>query len=151
MPILETMLLGLAVNGAYDLTKEGATRAFNAVKKNRPDLIESAEVAAINKDDEALRSALSGAIEVAAATGHVELQGAILSAVNEARFDHQQGMITIGAAKIYAPTLVTGGGIGATGETTIGGGTTLNSAGTRIEVGQGSFIRVTGNASIKQS
>jgi hypothetical protein len=151
MPILETFFTGLAVRGVYDLTKEGAVRAYNALKTSRPDLIEKVEQAAKSGDDDALRAAIVGALEVAAATGQVEIQGAFLSAAKQATFDHQQGTISIGGTSIHAPSLVTGGGVGATGETVISGGTVLSSAGTSINVGHGASIRMTGGASIKQT
>jgi hypothetical protein len=149
--ILETLLLGLAANGVYDLTKEAAVRTFSSIKQSRPDLIEAAENAARTKDDDALRHALAGAIEVAAATGHVKIEGAFLSAVREAQFDHQQGTIIIGGTRVNAPILVTGGGAGATGNTIIDGDTVLSSSGTSIEVGRGASITMTGGASIKQT
>lgn len=151
MPILETFLIGLAVRGVYDLTKEGAVRAYDALKASRPDLITKIENAAKSGDDDALRAAIVGAIEVAAATGHVEIRGTLISAAKQAMFDHQQGMISIGGTNIHAPTLVTGGGAGATGETVITGGTVLSSSGTSIDVGHGASIRMTGGASIKQT
>lgn len=151
MPILETFLTGLAVRGVYDLTKEGALRAYDALRTSRPDLIDKVEQAAQSGDDAALREAIVGAIEVAAATGHVEIQGALLSAIKQATFDHQQGTIFIGGTNIHAPTLVTGGGAGATGETVISGGTVLSSAGTSVNIGHGASIRMTGGASMKQT
>jgi hypothetical protein len=151
MTIFETLLLGLAESGVYDLTKEAVVRAFESIKKSRPDLIEAAENAAKTNDDDALRNALVGAIEVAAATGHVKIKGAFISAAREAQFDHQQGTIIIGETKVNAPILVTGGGAGATGKTIIDGDTVLSSSGTSIEVGRGASIVMTGGASIKQT
>lgn len=151
MAILETLLLGLAANGVYDLTKETAVLALKSINQSRPDLIEAAENAAKTKDDDALRNALAGAIEVAAATGQVKIEGAFLSAVREAHFDHQQGTIIIGKTRVNAPILVTGGGAGATGKTIIGGGIIMSSSGTSIEVGRGASITMTGGASIKQT
>ena len=151
MALLETLLLGLAANGVYDITKSAALKAFSSIKQSRPDLIDAVENAAKAKDDNALRNALSGAIEVAAATGHVEIEGALLSALREAKFDHQQGTIVIGSTRVSAPILVTGGGAGATGKTIIDGNTVLDSSGTSIKVGKGASIIMTGGASIKQT
>lgn len=151
MVILESLLVGLATNGVYDLTKEAAGRAFSLIKQSRSDLIEAAENAAKTEDDDALRDALAGAIEVAASTGHVKIEGALLSAVKEAKFDHQQGTIIIGRTRVRAPTLVTGGGSGATGKTIIDEDTVLDSSGTSIKVGSGASIIMEGGASIKQT
>ena len=125
--------------------------AYKLIKESRPDLVEAAEIAAAKGDDGGLRQALAGAIEVAAADGHVQIEGAHIAAVKSASFDHQTGTIVIGVTKIHAPVLVTGGGTNATGETRIGGGTVLSSAATSINMGAGASIRMTGNASIKQS
>ena len=151
MAILETVLLGMAANAAYGLTKAGASAIFDAVKTNRPDLIEKANSAAASGDDAALKDALTSALEVAAASGQVKIDGALLQATRLATFDHQGGEIHIGRTVITAPTLVTGGGHGATGQTTISGGTSMRSAGTSIEVGHGASIQITGGASIKQT
>ena len=151
MAILETVLLGMAANAAYGLSKAGASAIYDAVKTGRPDLIEKADIAVATGDDTALKDALAGALEVAAASGRVRIDGALLQATRLATFDHQGGQIHIGRTVISAPTLVTGGAQGATGQTTISGGTSMLSAGTSIEVGHGASIQITGGASIRQT
>lgn len=150
MPIIETILLGMAASGAYDLTKEGAKIAYQAVLSKRPDLIEAAESAAEAGDDQGLRTALTGAFEVLAGAGEVSIDGAVIEALRQATFDHQQGTVVIAGTQISAPVLVTGGGSGAKGKTVIGGGTSLSSAGTKATLTGSASITLTGNAQIKQ-
>lgn len=152
MAIVEAVLTGLAAAGIWDGAKISAAAAYEAVLGERPDLIEKADAAAASGNDEALREALSGVIEVLASSGTVDIDGgAVIAATRQATFDHQTGRVNIAGATIAAPVLKTGGGVGATGETNIGGGTSLRSAGTAIDVGHGASIRITGGASIKQT
>ncbi|MEO8926177.1 MAG: hypothetical protein ABI306_03345 [Caulobacteraceae bacterium] len=151
MALLEAILVDLAAHGLYDLTKAATAKAFEAIKTSRPDLIEKAERAAAAGDDNELRNALAGALDVAAASGHVQIDNALITAARQATFDHQHGTVSIGGTTVTAPILVTGGGSSASGETKIGGGTKLKSQGTSIDIGHGASIQITGNASIKQT
>ena len=151
MPILETILLEMAGHAAYDFAKAKAVEAYRAIFASRPDLVASADAAASAGDDPKLREVIRGALEIAAASGAIVIKGGLLEAVGHATFDHQHGKIQIGQTTVIAPTLVTGGGVGSTGTTLIGGNTELRSAGTSIQVGQGASIQMTGGASIKQT
>lgn len=151
MALLETILVDLAVHGLYDLTKAAAAKAVEAIKTSRPDLIEKVEQAASAGDDAALRDALAGALEVAAASGHVQIDNALVTAARQATFDHQRGKVSIAGTTIIAPVLFTGGTTDALGRTILGGGTKLKSQGTSIDIGHGASIQITGNASIKQT
>jgi len=149
--ILETIMLGAAGSGFYDLTRAAAKLALSSIKQDRPDLIEAAERAAQVNDDDALRDALIDAIKVVAGSGHVNIGESLITAVREATFDHQRGVIIIGGATIDAPVLVTGGGANATGKTVVEGDTALISSGTSIRVGSGASITLTGDATITQT
>lgn len=92
---------------------------------------------------------LAGALEVCAGAGSVSIDGAFITALRSANFDHQNGSVVIGNTRISAP-LLQSGGTGA-GHTFIGGNTELKSAGTSIRIGGGASITITGNASIRQS
>lgn len=59
--------------------------------------------------------------------------------------------MVLNGTTLSAPVLVTGGHAGATGETIIHGGTEMYSRGTRIHVGKGAQIRISGNAQIRQT
>src|SRR5690606_14515914 len=125
--LLEAYLMGIAVNASYGLTKAAAISAYNWLKNNRPDLIESIEQAEQDKDKAAVSSALNkatGAIVAAAGLGSLEIDGGSMNAIKEIRFDHEHGKVLINNAAVESEMLLTGGGFNSTGETTISGNTT---------------------------
>lgn len=148
--MFEAYLISLGAS----LTIESAKFAFNYVKKKRPDLADrvkrAEEAGDIGTIDRVFREAVD-VIDLAAANGEITIDNGTLTALKGIRFDHEHGRVFIEGTNISAPILVTGGQRGSTGETQIGGNTTLSTGGTRISVGKGASIRITGNASIRQS
>ena len=93
---------------------------------------------------------LAGCLEaMAGSTGEITIDGAQLSALRSATFDHEHGTIRIGNALVEAPFVQTGGT--GPGTTEILGGTVLQTPGTSIRVGPGASIKIRGNATIKQT
>ncbi len=152
--MFEHFLTALAAHATFDASKEALKRAFAYVQSTRPDLARRAEAAQasgdMNEAEKVFREAV-GVIVAEAKTGKIAINQAIITALNGVKFDHQHGQITIGNAVVAAKVLVTGGGATATGTTKIEGNTSLRSAGTRINVGQGAGITITGNAKITQT
>jgi hypothetical protein len=92
-----------------------------------------------------------GIIEVAAANGAISLDGALLEALNSIECDHGSGKISINQAQLKAAVLLTGGlKKDSSGSTSISG-SILQSSGTTISVGSDASIRITGNATIRQT
>ncbi|SMO58325.1 hypothetical protein SAMN06265173_106128 [Thalassovita litoralis] len=151
MAVLEAFLVSLAANATYGLTNYTVSKVMDAVRKEKPELEAKAEQAVASGNVGELPDLAAGALEVAAASGTVEIRSAAIEAVRSAVFDHQHGHITIGGSRVYAPTLQTGGSHGATGQTSITENTSLKSAGTEIKIGKGASIRITGNANIRQN
>ncbi|WP_430463301.1 hypothetical protein [Tabrizicola sp.] len=149
--MLESFLVGLAANAFYGVTAQSARTLLAWLRQNKPEMVDAVDAAAARSDDEALKQALLGTIEILASNGQIEISGADIEALRAARIDHEQGLILIGQTRITAPSLVTGGGAGATGQTIIGGDTVLRSQGTQVSVGAGASIIITGNASMKQN
>lgn len=149
--MLESFLVGLAANAVYGVTAQSARTLLAWLRQNKPDVVDAVDAAAAHSDDEALKKALLGTIEILANNGQIIVSGADMEALRAAKIDHEQGLIVIGQTRITAPSLVTGGGAGATGQTIIGGDTVLRSQGTQVSVRAGASITITGNASIKQN
>lgn len=126
-------------------------KLFRTAVKLKPSLESKIAEARSSVDIEQIFQDAIGVIDANAGDGSIDIDSALLSAVRGARFDHAQGIVQIANSIVEAPVLVTGGGIGATGQTTIGGNTSLKSQGTEIKVGKGASIKMTGGASIKQT
>jgi hypothetical protein len=148
--MLEHFATAFAAHAAF----AGLEAAFRHVAKKRPDLEKAAQLAAASKNPQEIERVFEAAVGVIIAeaqAGAIKVDGATLTALRGIKFDHQHGTVTIGNATISAAVLVTGGSQSATGQTTIGGNTTLASKGTRIDLGTGASITMTGGASIKQT
>jgi hypothetical protein len=153
--MLDHFLLAVAAHATFDLSKEALKKAFDYISDKRPDLAKAADVAEASGDVQAIdrifRQAV-GIIEADADAGLIQVDNALLVALNGIKFDHQNGNVTIHGSTLSSnKVLVTGGGPGSTGKTTIGGDTSLRSKGTAIDVGGNASIVMTGGASIKQS
>lgn len=148
--MFEHFFTAFAAHAAYEELK----RAFDYVARVRPDLAHKARTAEyegnINNLESVFREAV-GVIVAAAGNGKINIDRATITALNWAKFDHQNGRIVIENTIVSAPVLVTGGNPGAKGVTNIGGNTSLRSQGTQIDVGQGCGITITGGANITQS
>lgn len=144
-------LISFAAGVGANVTTTAATAAFQRVFGSRPDLEQRLARPSSPADFESALSEVGGVLEALAGTGTIGIDGALITALRLARFDHQHGHITIGNAVVSAPVLFTGGTGTSTGQTVIGGNTELRSGGTSIQVGQGASIVITGKAGIKQN
>ena len=146
---MEHYLLALAAHASVDLAKSGLSAAIRHVAKKRLDL-EAAAVQAQAQNNASLAERIFeeavGVIIAEAAAGKIEVDKAAITALKGVKFDHQHGRIQIQDSTVAAEVLVTGGSPGATGETNIGGNTSLRSKGTAIDVGKGASIKITGGA-----
>ena len=148
--MFESYLISLAAG----LTMESAKAVFSLVRNKRPDLVaraEAAQHAQNTRDIEQVFREAVGVIDAAAGSGEIQIDQATLVALKGIRFDHKDGQVGISGTSLRAPILVTGGGSGASGQTVVGGDTSLKSQGTEISVGKGASITMTGGARIKQT
>jgi hypothetical protein len=143
------LLIGLGVGVGANITTATASGIFRKVFGQRPDLEKRLAQPSSPSDLEGALSELSGVLQALAGSGAITIDGAFVTALRSAHFDHQNGRIHIGNAVISAPYLQTGGT--GTGQTVVSGNTELKTQGTSIKVGQGASITITGNAGIKQS
>ena len=142
-------LISFAAGVGANVTTATASAVFQKVFGSRPDLEKRLAQPSSPADLESALAEIGGVLEALAGSGSIAIDGALISALRSARFDHQDGRIHIGNATVSAPVLQTGGtGVG---QTVIGGNTELRSAGTSIKVGQGAGIVISGNAGIKQN
>jgi len=129
---------------------ESVSRLFDHLLIRKPEFRETLLNAKTSQDVESIFHEAIGILNVTAESGSITIDNALLSAIRSASFNHAQGTITIAGSTIYAPRLVTGGGYGATGSTTISG-TNLKSRGTEIRMGKNASIKYSGNARIEQN
>lgn len=142
-------LIGLASGVSANAITTGAAVAFRRVLGERPDLERRLAAPASTTDFQGALGELSGVLDALAGTGAIAIDGAVITALRSARFDHQHGTVQIGNTVISAPVLETGGT--GSGRTTIAGNTELRSGGTSIQIGNGASIVITGSAGIKQN
>lgn len=155
------MSLGLAEFGiavaahlGTDAAKAGVKKVFSALSSSHPELNErakAAQVASNTLEVERIFQEAVGVIIAEADSGQISVESSAIAALRGIKFDHQHGTVQIGKSTLKATVLITGGGVGATGQTTISGNTTLASQGTSIRVGDGASIVMTGGAFIKQT
>ena len=129
---------------------ESVTKLFDSLINLKTSFKESLLKTSTPQDVENLFHEASGILSVYAGTGSVSIDNALISAIKTAAFDHAHGTVVIDDSVVSAPKLVTGGGDGATGTTTIRG-STLKSSGTSIRMGKNASIRMSGGASITQN
>ena len=152
--MLEQFLIDFAAACSAHVSLAVLKHAFEYVWRVRPDLAaRAADAERRNDQAETARVAEEavGIILLAAGTGAITIDGATISALRSATFDHQHGLVRIGNTTVTAPVLTTGGSAGASGQTQIGGNTRLQSQGTTIDIGTGAQIVITGNAKIVQT
>lgn len=150
-PITISLITGFAsgifANFSTDAVKLLFTKAFELKPGIETELLNAKNTSDIEK---VFRDAV-GVIDANAGSGSINVDNSLLEALRGIKFDHAQGLVTIGNSTVEAPILVTGGGQGATGKTTISENTELKSKGTSIQVGKGCGIHISGNANIKQT
>lgn len=138
---------GMLANFATGAVK----RFFDTAISLKPSLAQDIEAATSSQDVERIFQEAVGVIDANAGKGEIEVDSSILTALRGIRFDHAQGQVIIAGSVVQAPVLVTGGQRGATGQTLIGGNTSLKSDGTKIDVGKKASIKIKGDAQIKQT
>ena len=148
-PVTAGIVSGLATSYFANFTTPVVRRFFQEAFSLRPQLEQKVRQAHSPADFESIFREATGVIDAAAGSGSIRVDSAFLSALRGIRFDHQNGTVSIAGCTVTAPVLQTGGT--GTGQTTVGGGTSLASQGTRIDIGHGASIVISGNASIKQT
>lgn len=148
-PNAVSFLTSLAAGVGANLASAATIAAFRKILRSRPDIESRLLRPASPEDFQAALRDLGGELEFFAGTGAITIDKALITALRSAHFDHQQGMVAIGNARVSAPVVEMGGS--GTGQTVISSNTELCSAGTSIKVGDGASIIVTGNAKIKQT
>lgn len=151
MDAITSFLTGIASGVATNFATDAIKQFFSAAVELNPGIADEMEAATSNQDVERIFNESIGVIDAHAGDGSIDVDGSLLTALRGIRFDHAQGLVYIGNSVVQAPVLETGGGSGATGQTTVGGNTNLKSQGTEIRVGKGAAIKITGNAKIKQT
>jgi hypothetical protein len=149
-PFTGSIIAGLATNYFTHFTAPAVQRFFEAAFNRKPSLEKDLKTAKTAEDFVRIFHEAAGVIDAAAGTGSIAVDGALLEAARAARFDHQHGTVEIAGSVIRAAILQTGGEAGASGTTHITD-SSLNSGGTRIDIGKGASIRMTGGASIRQN
>jgi hypothetical protein len=144
--ILEQLALG------YFVQFSGGTvqRFFDNCFSRSPELKSQLLAAKTTQDFEKFFKDVLGTIYANAGDGAVTFDQGIVTAMRKIHFDHAKGTVTINGIIISAPKITTGGGPGATGQTSITD-SELKTQGTSIKVGKGASIKITGNARIDQT
>ncbi|MFA6033130.1 MAG: hypothetical protein WC889_09550 [Myxococcota bacterium] len=148
-PNVLNFLISFGASVGANISTAAIAAIAQKIFRSRPDIERRLSQPTSSQDFESALGELAGALEVFAGTGAISIDGAFVSALRLAHFDHQNGTVIIGNARVTAPVLLTGGS--GSGQTVIGGNTELSSAGTKIQVGQTASIVITGNAGIKQT
>lgn len=152
-PITSTIISAIAVNYFTHLTAPTVEKFFRKALELAPTLEEKIQNASTTETVESVLDEASKVIEAAAGTGTIDISGykIIIEAIKGIRFDHEKGIVNLNGAILSAPKIVTGStASNATGQTLITD-TEMNTGGTRISVGKGAFIKISGNASIRQN
>jgi hypothetical protein len=150
-PITTSIVTSLAANYFSGYTQSVVNGFFDKVFGLKPELKAKLKAAQSSQELQEFFGEASGVIEASAAEGKINVDGSLLEAIRGIRFNHQNGTVTIGNTTVASAVVVTGGSAGSTGQTVIGAGSNLNSAGTGIQVGRGGTITITGGASITQT
>jgi len=151
MPFLETFLAGLAVRGVYDATKGGAEIAYKKLKEEKPNIVEALSDDSVLDNDENRNKYIKSIMEFLSGYGIIDIDGAEINSLSNTTFNHETGEINISGTIVNAKSIITGGGNGSTGKTTIKENSQFNTNGTSIKVGTGCSIKISGNAQIRQS
>jgi len=150
-PTTISMVTGIASGILANFSTDAVKQFFTVVFREKPELEEKLKNASSNADVEVIFQEAVGVIDACAKRGAINIEGVLLEALRGIRFDHSNGTVTISGTTMKAQVLVTGGGLGASGTTVIGENTEMRSNGTSIKLGKGCSIKMTGNASIKQT
>ena len=126
---MEELLIQLGLNLASESVKESIKGVINCIFKENSDLNKRTSEALNAKSEKLLNEVASdilNEIKIAAKSGKVSIDGAVLDALNKISINHQNGLIEINNTTISSDTLVTGGlSANSSGTTIVGGNTTL--------------------------
>lgn len=150
-PITTTIITGIASGILANFSTYAVKHFFTSALSVKPELENKLQSAKTTTDIEAIFREAVGVIDATAGNGGITIDGGLLEALRGIRFDHAHGTVNISGTTISSQVLVTGGSSAATGKTVIGGNTEMKSQGTKIQVGNGCSIVMTGGASIKQT
>ena len=149
-PITVSIITGLATNYFVQFTAPAVQGFFAEAFSRKPSLEDDLKKAQSTQDYERVFREAAGVIDAAAGRGSISIDRALLEAIRSAHFDHQHGRISIAGSVVDAPFIRTGGGTESTGHTHMTG-SSLKSRGTRIDIGHGASIEISGGASIEQN
>lgn len=149
-PATTLLLQQLAIAYFANYSGEAVLRLFENCFSKAPKLEAQLQAAKAPQDYEKLFADVLGVIDANAGDGAITINYGLVEALRKIKFDHARGTVTINGTTVTAPRITTGGGTGATGQTTITD-SELKSQGTSIKVGKGASINITGNARIDQS
>lgn len=144
MDPVESLLVSYAANIGARLTAAACSKVMNTVYGRRPDLKPRLNSPTSPADLAGALQELGGVFELLAGEGTIEIDGPIITAIRAARFDHQNGSIVMGNLRVKA-AIVQGGGSGP-GQTVVGENSVFESQGTKMIIGKGCTMIVTGNA-----
>src|SRR5690606_17939217 len=123
---LLTVLLNLGTGVGANFATSGIKTALGSLFKDRPDLDRRISNPTSGEDLQSALSEVASQLQVLAASGSVQIDGAVITALSGARFDHNSGRIHIGNTTVSAARLQTGGT--GPGQTVISGNTELRSS-----------------------
>lgn len=142
--MIQSLLSGYFVDLTAPALKGWLISAFKA----KPSLAEKFKNAKTPSEFEEATEEFTSTIEALAGEGKIELDKATIESIKGIKFDHQQGTIIIKGSTLQAKDISLGGsGSGITRLTN----TTSQTTGTRIEIGGGAQIIISGNATIRQT
>lgn len=147
-PITASIISSIATSYFVNFTYPKVEAFFKKSFEIDPSIESKVKSASTSQDFESVFNEAVGVIDAAADSGTIDVDGTLLAAIRGARFDHQNGFVTIQNSRIEAPKIITGGT--GSGKTEIKENTTLKSQGTEIRIGKGCGIKMTGNSQIKQ-
>ena len=148
-PLSATIVTSIATGYFVNFTTSTVKDLFEKAFKVKPSLENELQCATTSEDFEKVFEEAVGVIDLASEEGKIEVNKSLLEALRGIRFDHKNGIVIIQGTALKAPVLQTGGK--GTGMTSIKGNSELESEGTRISVGEGAYIEISGNAWIRQN
>lgn len=135
------------------IAKNKLVSIFKNTLSKDPSLTQRIIEANTIEEKEAIFTEILGIISVSAEDGGIEISSeedrVLVESLTAIRLDHARGYVNIAGADIKSDTILTGGGINSTGKTNITN-TNMSTENTRISIGKGAFIKISGNALIKQ-
>jgi hypothetical protein len=150
-PITLSIITGIASGILANFSTDAVKHLFTSAIAVKPELETKIKAVKTSADVEAIFKEAVGVIDAYADQGNITIDGGLLEALRGIRFDHAHGTVKIAGTTIKSEVLVTGGSAGSSGQTVIGGNTSMKSKGTSIELGEGCSITMTGGASITQT